>query len=47
MPAKEMVLVEHPDLPETKKQPSRVSRPSFERLWKAKGWKLHTPQKEK
>jgi hypothetical protein len=44
--ADEKVLMEHKDLKETQENPKRVSRRSYENVWKDRGWRLHTGKKE-
>lgn len=44
--ADDKVLIEHKDLKETLETPKRVSRTSYERVWKDRGWRLHTGTKK-
>jgi hypothetical protein len=44
--ADDKVLIEHKDLKETQEAPVRVSRRSYERLWKGRGWRLHSTKKK-
>ncbi len=44
--ADDKVLMEHKDLKETQENPVRVSRSSYERVWKGQGWRLHTGTKK-
>lgn len=37
----ERVRIEHPDLPDTKKNPPIVPRGSLEEVWRDRGWVLH------
>ena len=43
----ETVAVYHPDVEETKDQPVTVSRQSYDRAWKDKGWRVHPPTEKK
>jgi hypothetical protein len=43
----ELVLIEHPQVPESKDAPGQVRRSAFEALWKDKGWKIQSKNKEK
>lgn len=44
--ADDKVLMEHKDLKETQDTPKEVSRRSYEKVWKAQGWRLSTKKKE-
>lgn len=44
--AAEKVLIEHKDLKDTQKEPVAVSRSSYEKVWKSRGWRLHKAKKE-
>jgi len=41
----EVVLIEHPDLPDTKENPPTVRRSSLEEVWRERGWRLHKAPK--
>jgi hypothetical protein len=41
--ADERVLIEHPDV---KKVAGPVRRSTYEKVWKPKGWRLHTSKKK-
>lgn len=44
--ADKTVLMEHPKLTGKKYQPKRVSRSSYEKVWKDRGWRIHTSKKK-
>lgn len=44
--ADKTVLIEHPKLTGNKYQPVRVSRSSYEKVWRDRGWRLSTSKKE-
>lgn len=44
--AVEKVLIEHKDLKDTQSQPVSVSKVSYEKVWKDRGWRLHKTKKE-
>lgn len=44
--ADDKVLMEHKDLKWSLERPKRVSRRSYENVWKGRGWRLHTGNKK-